>query len=359
MRRRLVVIPAVVVVVIAAGTATTLAVRRSHDQTATPAQPRPAATATVERGGLVDTQTVDGTLGYGDSWNLVNGVAGTVTWTRAEGAIVRRGQKLYKMDNDPVVLMYGTVPVYRTLSVGVSDGPDVEQLERNLRKLGYGNDLTVDDHFSDATADAVEDWQDDNGLPVTGGIDASQVVFAPGAVRVTDVTLQVGERAAPGEPALSVTSTQKQVKVSLDTADQDLARNGARATVELPDDDTVTGTISHVSKVAKAASGSGTSSSGTTDATIEVDITLTDPKQAGDYDQAPVSVDLVSARAKDVLSVPVQALIALPDGGYGVQVVNGGRVTTVPVKTGIYASSRVEISGDGITEGTTVGVPSQ
>jgi hypothetical protein len=70
-----------------------------------------------------------------------------------------------------------------------------------------------------------------------------------------------------------------------------------------------------------------------------------------------VDVTLVSAQATDVLSVPVAALVALAEGGYGVQVVDGSSARYVAVKTGMFASGRVEISGDGITAGTVVGVP--
>ena len=72
---------------------------------------------------------------------------------------------------------------------------------------------------------------------------------------------------------------------------------------------------------------------------------------------APVDVTLVSAQAHDVLSVPVAALVALAEGGYGVQVVEGSSTRYVAVKTGMFASGRVEITGDGIAEGTLVEVP--
>jgi len=54
-----------------------------------------------------------------------------------------------------------------------------------------------------------------------------------------------------------------------------------------------------------------------------------------------------------VLSVPVEALVARPGGGYAV--VTGGRY--LPVKTGLFAGGYVEISGAGVVAGLTVGVP--
>src|SRR4029450_12421705 len=93
----------------------------------------------------------------------------------------------------PVTLAYGTLPLYRTLAAGVDDGPDVTQLERNLDALGYGDGLTVDDHYSAATTDAVKAWQADRGLAETGRVDATQAVFAGHAVRVGEHKASVGD----------------------------------------------------------------------------------------------------------------------------------------------------------------------
>jgi hypothetical protein len=55
--------------------------------------------------------------------------------------------------------------------------------------------------------------------------------------------------------------------------------------------------------------------------------------------------------------VPVGALLALAEGGYGVQVVDGSTTRYLPVSTGMFGNGLVEISGDGVREGMTVGVP--
>jgi hypothetical protein len=92
-------------------------------------------------------------------------------------------------------------------------------------------------------------------------------------------------------------------------------------------------------------------------ATIEVVVNVADQGALGTLDQAPVGVTLVSAKVENVLTVPVAALVALAEGGYGVQVVEGSTTRYVPVKTGMFANGRVEISGAGIQAGTVVGVP--
>ncbi|AJT65910.1 hypothetical protein T261_4256 [Streptomyces lydicus] len=55
--------------------------------------------------------------------------------------------------------------------------------------------------------------------------------------------------------------------------------------------------------------------------------------------------------------MPVNALLALPGGGFGVQVVEGGRAREVRVKLGMFGQGRVEITGGGLKPGMKVGVP--
>ncbi|SDM49565.1 peptidoglycan-binding protein [Nonomuraea jiangxiensis] len=318
-----------------------------------PAESPVPATADITRRDLVETKTVDGALTYAEERQLFSGASGTVTWVAAEGAVVRRGRPLLRVDRRPLVLMYGKLPLYRTLRLGVTDGPDVEQLERNLKALGYGDDLTVDGHFSHATARAVRDWQDDRGLAETGQVDVAQVVFQPGAVRVTRAKVAVGTRTAPGRQALTVSGIRRLVHVDLDTGDQSLAREGARVTVTLPGGERAAGTITSVGTVAEASEQE--QDSGTT---IDVDITLAKPPRTK-LDQAPVEVEMQSERHENVLAVPVEALLALREGGFGVEVVEGPASRIVAVETGAFGGGLVEVEGAGLAEGMKVGVPAR
>jgi multidrug efflux pump subunit AcrA (membrane-fusion protein) len=314
---------------------------------------RPPGTATSEitRGDLVDTTSVEGTLTYADERMVPIGANGTVTWAPRPGASVSRGEALMKVDGRPVTLMYGSVPMYRTLHAGVSKGKDVRELERNLAALGYGG-LTVDDTFSSATAAAVKKWQKHHGLPETGKVDAGQVVFQPAAVRIKEVKVAVGGRTAPGQPALTVTATRRLVHVDLDADKQNLAHRGATVTVGLPGGKTAKGRISGVGSVARKSGGQGQESK----ATVDVDISL-DGAGTGRLDQSPVTVELESSRRRNVLSVPIEALLALREGGFGVEIVEGAGRRVVPVSTGGYGGGRVQISGPGLREGMKVGVP--
>ena len=348
--RRLLVAGAVGVVAAGGGTAAFTALG-SDEGHATHKATSSYATAVITRGDLVDTTSVSGTLTYNGSRSVSCGAGGVVTWTPVVGATVSRGETLLKVADKPVTLMYGRLPVYRTLKAGMSKGPDVRQLESNLAALGYGDALTVDDTFTAATTQAIKDWQADRGLAKTGVIDASQVVFQRGAIRIKEVKAAVGAQSQPGQPALTVTETTRRVHVDLDATKQDLARKGAQATIELPGGSDVKGHISSVGSVAKT-SGSGDNQT----TTIDVDLTI-DGGKTGKLDQAPVTVDLESERSKNVLSVPIEALLALREGGFAIQVVENGTARTVGVTTGMYGGGRVEISGAGLSAGLKVEVP--
>jgi peptidoglycan hydrolase-like protein with peptidoglycan-binding domain len=163
-------------------------------------------TASVTRRTLSESSTVDGTLGYGATFELFDRLAGTFTWLPSVGAVIGRGQTLWRIDDLPVVLLYGSVPAYRTLKQGVSDGPDVTELNENLINLGFDpyGAISDDEAFSEATTAAVKRWQKDEGLPETGEVELGRVVFAPGARRVTDVKVTLGQdppgATAPTEP---------------------------------------------------------------------------------------------------------------------------------------------------------------
>ena len=56
--------------------------------------------------------------------------------------------------------------------------------------------------------------------------------------------------------------------------------------------------------------------------------------------------------------MPVNALLALSEGGFGVQsVADDGAKRIVPVELGAFANGQVEVKGDGLTAGMKVTVP--
>ena len=222
-----------------------------------PAGSAPATTtAAVTARDLRAQEQVQGTLGYGEARTVTNQRQGTITWLPQEGAVVRRGQAMYRVDGKPVQLLYGSLPAWRELAVGVDDGPDVRQLERNLVALGFDPDraITVDDHFSWATRAAVQRWQEVLGLEETGTVRAADAVWQPGPVRVGKLKAAVGDSARPGSPLMEVTDTTRQVTIDLDASRQPYVRAGDRVDLELPGGRTTTGRVASVGKVATAAS---------------------------------------------------------------------------------------------------------
>ncbi|MEV0170104.1 peptidoglycan-binding protein [Streptomyces sp. NPDC050803] len=315
----------------------------------------PPATAEVTRQTLQDSRTEDGELGYGTSTTATGRAPGTVTWLPDADERITRGEALYRVDDEPVVLMYGAVPAYRELRPGV-EGRDVEQLERNLKALGHDG-FTVDDVYTEATADAVRQWQEDLGLAETGTVTPDRVVFAPAAVRVDALDTEEGAATAPGQKVLSYTATAQAVTVELDTADRRLAEPGAKVAVELPDGTRVDGRVSEVTT--EVDPGNGADETPTTRVKVLVALDgAKAQKAAASYVLASVDVSFTAGERKDVLTVPVSALVALEQGRFGVEVVRkDGSTAYVPVETGLFANGRVEISGAGITAGTTVGMP--
>lgn len=175
---------------------------RAHDAEGVPAGD---TTAVIERRTLTEHAQLNGTLTYAGASDVYDRLAGTFTWLPAAGATVHRGEQLFRIDNSPVVLMYGSLPAYRALEEGVSDGPDVAELNENLIALGYDpyGAIGTREHFGAATTAAVKRWQHVEGLPQTGQLELGRVVFAAGPRRVSTLHVALGEDppAAAEEPA--------------------------------------------------------------------------------------------------------------------------------------------------------------
>jgi peptidoglycan hydrolase-like protein with peptidoglycan-binding domain len=210
----------------------------------------------------------------------------TYTWLPGGGDVIKEDQPVYSLSNEPVPLLYGSVPAYRAFYVGMSGGTDVGELTRDLIALGYGDGLAQTDDYSAATAAAVKRWQGSLGLPATGEILLGEVVFEPGPIRVTSVTPTVGE--SVGSPTvLSAASTTRRISIALDVGQQSEVAVGDKVTVTLPNNAMTPGVISSVGTVATPAStGSGP--------TVTVLVNPTDPAATGTWDQAPVTVTITT-----------------------------------------------------------------
>ncbi len=329
----------------------------------------PTSLATVMRQDLSDQTEVSATLGYAGSYTVVGASSGTFTELPAVGQVVSQGQVLYRVDNSPVVLLYGATPAYRSLSEGASasdvTGPDVQELNADLVALGYvsSSDLSsTSDEFGYWTKVGVEKLQ--AALPVTqtGTLAFGQVVFLPTATRVTSLTGSLGGPAQPGGTILAATSTTRQVSIALDASQQSEVAVGDKVTITLPNNQTTPGVISSVGTVASTGSSgsSGSSGSGSSSPTITVLVNPTDPAATGTWDQASVNVTITTATAANVLVVPIDALLAQPGGRYAVEVVDSSGVhRLVDVTLGIFddADGLVQVSGSALATGQRVVVP--
>lgn len=371
--------------VLAAGlTAGTLfGVYALHPPRAASAPSTATGTAAVVRTDIVNTVQASGSLSYDGSYTVVDEAPGTAyTALPASGAVIVRGQRLYEVDGTPVTLFYGARPEWRPLSEGVTPGPDVAQLDRNLVALGFGAYLTISDYYTAATAYAVELWQQAAGQPVTGTVPLGQIAFAPGPLRVAGVTPSVGSPPQPGAAVLAGTSPVPVVTAQLPVSQEYLVHVGDRVTVTMPNGvTTAPGVVAAVSSVATAGNGGQGNGGqgntgqpqpsasqgagggpGTSQDSVALTVRLVHPGTAGNLDQAPVSVNIVSAQARDVLAVPISALVALAGGGYAVEVVHDSGASAarqlVPVQTGLYSDTLVQVSSAGLTAGEKVEVPS-
>lgn len=323
------------------------------DATPTPQKQTDAATAQIERGVLSGTSKSSGTLEYAGSHDLNAALGGVITGLPTAGTQIGVGQQLYVVDNVPVYLFHGSLPVWRSFEYGMDDGPDVKQLEQNLAALGYFTG-DPDNQFSWSTSNAIEKWQKATGQAVTGSIDSGRIVFQPTDARVSALKAELGSSIGPGSPVLSITGLDKQVKVNVRLSEQALAKVGGKVSIDLPGGTSTAGTIASVGVPTEVDSQDGQKS-----VMIPVVVTLDDPAAATDLQQASVVVNFPSETRENVLSVPVGALLALPGNAFGVEIANAdGTTKRLPVKTGLFAGGRVEISGDGLSEGQKVVVPS-
>jgi hypothetical protein len=294
------------------------------------------ATAAVTRQDLSATTPVTATLGYAGSYTVTGQGGGTLTWLPSPGQVISQGQALYQTGNGvPVALLYGSVPDWRAMSEGTT-GADVSQLNHDLVALRDADSADIFalgwDYYSWETAYGVQQLEEHLGVSgPPGTLSLGQVVFEPQALRVSQVTGRLGGPASG--PVLAATSDRHVVMIPLDVSQQSEAKAGNAVTVTLPDGTITPGTVYSVGAVASTTSGQQGQGPATT--TIPVTVALTDPSAAGTLDQAPVTVNITTATASNVLAVPVTALLAQSSGGYEVEVVGPGNTRRwVPVTPG-------------------------
>jgi len=168
-----------------------------------------------------------------------------------------------------------------------------------------------------------------------------------------------GSVVAANSQMYNISSTGVEVVFQIDASDQDIVSVGDSVEVELPSEDRIKATVSYVDPVV---------TQGQNGDFIEVKLDISSTEDVKVYDQAPVDVFVTSEVSQDVLYVPVNALIALAEGGYALEIYNGESevgvfegvsgvdTTYVGVEIGVFTDGFVEVSGN-ISEGMIVVVP--
>ncbi|HEY6592961.1 MAG TPA: peptidoglycan-binding protein [Asanoa sp.] len=324
----------------------------------------PTGSAAVTRGTVSQRIRIPGTYGFDGAYSVVHqGPPGILTTIAEPGTGVRRGGVLYAVDARPARLLFGGVPAYREFRAGMSAGADVRQLERNLVALGMDPQrrMTVDDRFTPATAAAIRRWEASWGVPAaarTGALPLGRVVFLPAALRVGAAPVAVGTAVGPNEPVLSATSQVRVVTAQVSADRQESLDVGDAVTVSLPGAVEVPGRVLRtglVATVPEPDGGGGGDGRPVGQATVTVVVGVSVPDGTPDFDQAPVLVSIATSVRKNVLQVPVAALLARPEGGYRVRLTSGTYVTVDP---GIFdeVTGKVEVAGR-LTAGDRVEVP--
>jgi hypothetical protein len=152
---------------------------------------------------------------------------------------------------------------------------------------------------------------------------------------------------------------------------------GDAVQIQLPEGQTTSGRVSQIgaetaapvdSTGAAAASSGGSAGqpggaaapqpSATPATSVPVTVTLNHPRQARGLDQVPVEVQITDTVRRNVLAVPVRALLTPAQGGYALEVETRGSRTLIPVTPGVFDGGRVQVSSPRLQAGIRVEVPS-
>lgn len=332
---------------------------------------RQSTSGSSATGASSSTASSGSTSGASSASSATSG-SDTLTSMATVGAITKVGDTLYTVDEQPVSAMYGTLPAYRDIQDG-DTGTDVTQLQQSLADLGY-NPGSVDGTFSTATLDAVEAWQTAKGLTVDGVVHLGQIVFVPGPSRVIAQLASVGDTVANGSQILSIGPESPIVTTSESSTQLGLLSQGQQVDVQLPNNAIVVGKVTSVGATSSSSSSSsssagstggsgGSSSSGASasSGSTPVTIALNKPSLGNSIAGSSVNVIVTTATAKNVLAVPLGALLATSSGNYIVQTqAASGSLTNVSVNPTIYddTSGIVAVPGANLTPGERVVVAS-
>ena len=197
-------------------------------------------------------------------------------------------------------------------------------------------------------------------------LSAKSETFSPMNAYASDSPIIIGSYINDTGSAVSlnsqlynISSIGIEVVFQVDASDQETVSVGDSVEIELPTDERVPTQITFIDQVVtQTQSGEF----------IEVTLEVLNPEEIEAYDQAPVKVFVTTEISENVLYVPVNALLALAEGGYALEVYSGGievgtfegesgvDTSYVAVEIGVFTDGFVEVKGN-ISEGQIVVVP--
>lgn len=303
-------------------------------------------TVQPERQDLTVSREVDGSLAPATTQSVGSPISGTVVWVADAGAVVGAGDVLAVIDDQPVTIIPGDVPMWRSLTVG-DEGSDVLQLETALVGLGFdptGN-VTVDEEYTSATASMVADWQASIGADESGTVGRYDLVVLNDAMTISAVNVVPGNTVEEGSDLMSLVSVDQIVTASLPVADAVTLGIGDAVELELPDRSTIDGVVRSLTL-------------GTDTSIRDVEIDVADAEADADSepgtDQGSVGASFggvtVGISWEQVVSagawtLPADTLRHLDDGTYVIDVLaSDGSVSSITVDPGQVVGSVVEIA---------------
>jgi hypothetical protein len=266
----------------------------------------------------------------------------TLTELLAVGETAGRGSVLYRADDEPIVALLSATPLYRDLRSGVTDGPDVQAIESELRALGYGG-FTVDEHYDPSTAAAVQRWETDLGRSEPDGVvTVGEVRLLDEPAAVLEHRATVGDLLEPDDAVLVLGADSRGIEADVEAADAEDWAMGTPVEVAWPDGTTSTGSVVEVGR-------------DVSDHQVPIEIALADG--AGKAVPIGSRVDLARtvAHRTGAVAVPVSAVVQGGDGP-AVRVVGDGDDRVVHVELGIVDDGWVEVA-KGLEAGTSVRLP--
>lgn len=378
--RRILIAVVVGLVLVAAGGAVALTWPRPQRAQATTGRVPGVATTVVRRQSISVRDAIPASLRYGSPRPVALARTGVITWLPSPGVHLRPGNVVARVDDEPVVLMAGGLPLYRELDTLGEVGRDVREVVSNLEAWGF----PVDDEPAPGTTvmapldgsgqtgetgqgaasgaaapsaapstypvvlgagqavvtrgflDAVAEWRRSLGMVPQGGVGPGDVVVEPGPVRVASLPAAPGD--ASPTTALTVTDTTPFIAADLDPGEAADLRVGQRVTVVRADSSTLAGRIAGIGTAPADPSDPG----GSPQAELRIALRGRSAGVRRGALDGDLQVRVPTVTRKDVLVVPVDALLALAGGGYALQLPSGALVR---VRTGIFSDGLVQVRG--------------